>query len=111
MSETNSTTITPVDTHDEPTTRLAYAAVTAHMVDHDLPAFASMALSIDHRSIRVQVIWDADVTTWLDTLHVDSEAVEIVNGNVHTTYSCRLPDSGVRVSVTSVRLGLHSVSA
>lgn len=95
----------------EATTVLAYHAITQHMVDHDLPPFASMALSTDRRSVRIQVIWPDDVTTWLDTLHVDNAAIETINGNVHTTYTCRLPDSGFRISLTTVRLGLHSVTA
>lgn len=90
------------------TSPLAYHAVTQHMIDHNLPAPASIAVATDRNSITLHLIWDTDVTLWLDTLHVDNYMAEFINGNLHTRYAARLPDTGVRVTITHVKLNTNT---
>ena len=86
-----------------PTLPLAFLAVAQHQVDHNLPPFTCMEAPRRVLGADAVLVWvnTHAVPAWLDSLIVDDETTEpgTIHGWSHHTYTCRLPDHGIRVTI------------
>lgn len=86
---------------------LGILALAQHMVDHTLPAPYSIDAPnpcLGDKTLIVR-LGGSDLVPWLESLHLDSAHSEPCSlaDYQRERYECRLPDSGVQVTVTSLR--------
>lgn len=95
----------------EATATIGLHAVARHLINHALPArdISSPRTCLGESSVIVQV-WAEDAQAWCETIHVDgvsttpSKHPDAPAGLYErVAWHGRLPESGVRVSVVTVR--------